>query len=869
MEDQYNMSSPFISGLRHPPPGASTSLRTHGSASGGSDASSALTYPSPGSTKMELTGKSRPCSHQFSSTSYEVSPTSASFSSREARQQSQSPSFERLHEGWTEETIEDEESSGLSSLPEERSPQWNDQYSPTFRRPSTGSVTSTPPPPQFMATTATRNFPSLSLQQSIEASNATDYRLNKPSAPITSSSSSMSPSTPKSQRGSIVSGLKKKLGNFKSSKEAIRTSPSATWQSPRSVRDEVQIVSANHHAFSPPPSFAQFSFAGRIDSSQENKQQPIVSAAPPLTPKSMMETRRESIRAASSNDYYADMKRPSVSSSVHEKGGSTIERLSSRMFGKNRGSILQRRSSSRTSFIEHTSFEDARRPSHTPSIIGMSSSSPSPFPHHYDLQDEEREELQGDCSPRSRSPLASMVQSPVRPARHDGSSSPLFLPKSATSTRASLELNFNAAHDKRWSTLGPSSILQGERRGSDVSLNRVPSTTRRGSDTSSFLAAARLRRNQTTAESATSSIYSNRRTSWQHNSPSSEPLPLDRSISRASSCSKRTSLRGQASQRVSEIIGGARKQSLTGAQISRPTSLISSSSASVADHFVAVTSSTSSGDNYYDLTGAPPTLLQRRVSSAPYTSLDYLRQSRAAAAAATVSPSPVFGGGGGGASSRSGGLDSPTFIMQQQQLTSRRPKFGLDLQLDAAAAFDSIPSPLVMRRTSLNPTTTTTTPPPVSLSLLGIDDLHYRGDLTGGPSPLRKVFPCTPGEQEEGEKELLLQTPGEEREEEDKEERKLHLQGQKSNSSQSSLLPSPRPPPPDTPQSPGLEEYELLDDALNITSSTKESSRNALHHSRSQDQIPWSSTNSSTTIKDLIKRDSYQGRPRSVSYSFI
>lgn len=756
------------------------------SASGSDTSSSVFTYSSPGSSRMDH----RPNSSLFSG-SHEVSPTTASFSSSRP-----SPSIECSHEGWTEEPIPMLEREHLSSLPEERSP----------RRPSTSSAAITSP--SLVSKSWTKGATPAAMEPTTDYRN--DTRINTPVKSKVYSSSTLKtpPSTNNTKRLSIVSGLKK-LGDSLRSTTSSKTSPkmslsnteNSALNSPlasASTTDEVQIVSANppsRPSFSPPPLFSNFSFAD---------QQTSGAATQALSsPADWGKTTCESGQFASS------ARRPSQTSE-HDR---EIETLGTRLLSKKRNSGIASisRSSSRASNIQHTSFDEARRPG-VHAVDWSRRQSVHPDQSH----DEEREELKGDCSPTS-SPRQSLVPSPVRPSRHT-SNSPAPQSGSPYSTRASLELNFNAAHDKRWSK--SVSSFQADRRGSDASTTGALAS-RRGSDSSSQHGAPRALRIDEHRNSVTS-MPSNR-TSW-HKSSVKDGYGPNQSHPPTSVSARRSSLQRHSSQKASQSLMGrpaSRKQSLNSAHISRPTSLVSTSSDIASKE-------SASNQDYVAMIPAAPDSITSSISM-PSNLVVAPRTSRSAGST----------------------------------LEAKRPTFGLDLQPDAAAAFDSIPYPRPMGvRAASTPT------------LAGLSNLE------GSSAPLsvpNEGFPHTPDGEEESR---------------DEHERREAMIIAAAFSSSSSTPPSPRRLPSDTPQSPVLEELELLDDdhsssICSIDSTTKATSTDTpfafryingthamsstsspttktLSHSRSQDHFQWSKRQ--PLVGQITPR---MERPRSSSYTYV
>jgi hypothetical protein len=714
----------------------------------GSDNSFTLSPPSSGSSKMDSQGRHRPDSLLFSG-SNEVSPTSASFSSSRP-----SPTMDYTHEGWTEEPIDYQplhlQPVRMSSLPKER---------PLGRPPTSGAAFASPSPASKTRIREGRRQP-------------TDYTIETSPESVKSKVfySTNTLKTPPSRRMSIVSGLKKLGGGLRSgttpratnrpSPVAANTgSPTRPAPSTTTATDEVQIVSANIESSrqlvpSPPAMSSHFSISDKRKSPQPYNE-----------------------RAISDSEQYGSWSQTS----------DRKEALGGRIFDS---SGLNRRSSQRSN-IQHTSYDEARRPNTTSSMMDWSMQK-NAAPH--ESHDEEREELQGECSPMSRSPHQSQMHSPSRPAPFPETSSAPPTPSPFT-TRTSLEHNFNAAHDKRWSA--SVSPFSSGRRGSDASK-------RRDSGTSAMNAASDLH---------------HRRSSW-HRIAAFEGMGLGQSsTSQSLSSSRRTSLGRQSSLKASQPqlfrrSSMSRKQSANSLHISRPTSLVSTTSdiASISshahDHRLAVVSNVAIQDD-------------------DDHSIENMTPDR-----------PSRSGSG--------------------MIEAKRPTFGLDLQPDAAAAFDSIPCPQPLRRRTPPTRAGLAVSTGEDNSLLSVDSVSIRDG----------EFPHTPDREDEDSR--------------DEQESKYDLGSITFDSFND--LNSPRQMPPDTPESPVFEELELLEDlhcpdtrsqdstakAMSIDShqinELKTKSRaTSLSHSRSQEY----SLGKPMTPQIVSRYDSFISRPRSTSYTYL
>ena len=680
----------------------------------------------------------------------------------------------------------------LTSLPEEQNPEQFDSHG--SRRPSTTSSHHGSP------LTPSRKTMQSQGARRVESSPTTDYGREKTPVHAAKSPLLSSPKgspTPTKKSGGLVSGLKKRLGGTLRSTGAAKETagklpPSNSWAgSPTPATDEVQIVSADSMSKLDSPSLGAVAARATLSSQSSRGHPPFAHEF-----------------GAAEADMSVDGKWLARTASKDRMNGST-DSLSSRLFNKKRSSGLfsHSRNSSRTSIIEHTSFDEVRRQSGVYS--GAASLSSQQNLHMPSLartsvfggSEEEREELQGDYSPFNGSydlpHQARPLRSPIRPERmlDDSSKS---LPVGIHANRASLESSFNAAHDKRWSTVGPS--FRSERRGSESGLPRASFTMRRGSDVGIAGYGSSSRGVDHHKHDSVSSIHSKRSSLLQN-------LSEDALVPSKPAKGNRRSLAGQTSQRWSDMILAprTRKLSASSVQISRPTSIVGGPSASMADEI-------SAEDEYKNATSStelvaqrlrkkqeqlgrkpipPPIYAMQQLSSAlpPFN----VRQSRSAGGrveypSAAASPFTHIG---------HGNETEPSTFLVQQQSAPKRPTFGLDMPPDAAAAFDCIPSPEARRiRTSSTP------------ALLGLSISGFEGASAVGINGHADISRRTGGweeahddEGEEEEEELLLP------EEADLEalDSAIHLPYQ-------SDAPSPRPLPSDTPRSPQMDEVELLAD---------------------------------------------------------
>ncbi|UZJ52815.1 hypothetical protein CBS101457_002135 [Exobasidium rhododendri] len=795
-----------------------------------SDVSSAFTSPSPRSSKVEYYNRNRISESRFSG-SYDTSPTTASFSSREVKN-NYFPS-EILHDGWTEEPFVDDRAGLesevlLTSLPEE--PSLNQYSHLTKRRSSEASLNFVPS--SSFTTTSKNTEPVVTSKNAtsyVETNPTTDYSVDRPltsfkTNPFSTISTSPKISFPAAKKSGLVAGLKKKLGNTlrstggnKSStpKESPSTDTNATLKKSAltTMAKEVQIVSADAMSDVGPQHFFPLS-------SREAATTPKLKDVFPSANQSIMSSSMTDQSKTTSEGHARFQTQSSVLRD--ERTNASVE-----SFLRRSSALLSHsRSSSRASVIEHTSFDEARRQS------GVYSAGSSSSQHHFQpqrrkrgsqasRQEEEREELRGDHSPLTTLqdlplPHQGLLRSPARPARlfEKENASPTKSSRDLYSTQTSLESDFNAAHDKRWSTAGATFYTGERRRGSDVGVRRSRSS-RRGDDERSY-----QNHGDFSNRAYANSLHS-KRTSWHQTIKSDAIVPGRKSSLNATSkgSQSRNNQRSLlSSPRWTELMiqPVSHRTSLTSAQISRPTSVVGGPAATLAENIAPESeqSPAALSSSFADRDGriALPT---QCVAHSDTVVGPLLRQSRSAGGRVEL------------LSSDDATLEkeASTLLLQQesQHLQSpptapKRPTFGLEMQPNVAAAFDCIPSPNARRiRTLSNPT---------------VIGLSMADDATSVESTVMSssALPLTPGREEGEGKEVLLSSPGDCEEEE--------ARGQ----SNVEVYIGHRSHPVDAPHSPVLDELELLDEYEDDGSSPEMNQSNFSERSSN-------SSSSTSTIK--------------------
>jgi hypothetical protein len=722
-----------------------TSLLTYGSMSP-SDASSTLASPSPSSHIIDLQYRHRLGDSGYSN---EPSPTNLSFTTRDARQTYFAQ--EKLQEAWNEGPSVQQQL-GLTGL--QRHEQYHDRsLSPSMATPK---KTATAADSVRVATYSAQSSPQIEHGHYPVHSN------------VYTSSPKGSPSSTK--KASLVSGFRKKLG-FNKEPKAATVIASKSWNGSRSsVIDDTNVSS-------PSTSFKTITGSG---SSHRDPS--------PLQPT------RIKLLARHSDQSVPRLQKETL---THSRTRSTVV-------------LSQSRPPSRDSLIEHTSFDQVRRQQSFNSSASIHSQNQQ---GHRDQEgpvganEEETEELQmDDDQPMSASLHYSMsqsssnsrngrLQSPIRPIRQSGDYSPTKSQFGPLSIRSEVENNFNAAHDQRWSNIGPS-FQSDKRRGSNSSalgVEQHPSergsissqTKQRGSWQSIMgVDVVGLVRNGSLASrrgsngsTKVSTLLSTRRDS--NGSKGSTLLPSARRDSNGSkgptllqstrrgSNGNKTSAFGQVSARLSSAISSnnhSRNKSLNGAQISRPTTVIGGSSAILTDETAVgqefgsqesnvVRRLKSNGDMRMRPGTAAPSPLSSYVnrSSSSHSRLNSRRELQSAAGRVEN-----FGGSAWHDQQVDNSLQGQfaRFSIQgnhaQEVPTPKRPTFGLDMLADAAAVFDCIPSPVPWRER---------TPSVSTLLELSASDLRNvksdesDDDVAAAPSHNDagdEEFPNTPDTEEEG-----------------------------------------------------------------------------------------------------------------------
>lgn len=456
---------------------------------------------------------------------------------------------------------------------------------------------------------------------------------------------------------------------------------------------------------------------------------------------------------------------PRASSQMMRGTKASNESLSSRFGGSTghakQGGAGHSRQSSRASIIEHTSHEDAKRRSGVYSGAVVIGSSGNLARKGGGGRDEAREELNAG-GPYASSSQMSFSKSeqhlhappPVRPQRteQDGVGN-----EQMTTARASVDVAFNTAHDRRWSsTVGPSNERR-PRRGSDASLSSF-FKGRRGSDTSvrnlhiakpsdpstgaTFNPSADTGRSpvfpmsyspkppSSAKPSTPSTANTDHRAAVEGRSMSplaTLQLPPSDSGGSLGRREKRQSFVGTASQRWSGLFGSLPRK-ISHSSISRPVSVSSQqglSSPRFESEQDPPMSPTELVVNKIRRTGQEGSVTPDPITHTPWhssgggASEPMQRQSSASRSAGALSPAehralspvsperdssqwasrPSVGGDGIRRSSSLANGTEAGVALHQQRTSSKRPTFGLDLQPDAAAAFDCIPSPNFRGRT--------------------------------------------------------------------------------------------------------------------------------------------------------------------------
>lgn len=755
-----------------------------------SDASSALTYPSPGSSKVELHVRHR-LSGQHArlanavNGSTDSSPTGATFGSVGRTNGVDASGATALNAmqfgGWTHEQIT-EPNVQTSRLLEPSTP--SSQYvrsaiadhqpaqppllasaMPDETASSRTHIRSSSLPLQdspFTASSRKRRDPTAAesvRDQALHALNGqgTEWERNTDPMALSRDGGMSNTSTPplksvpslgtlsqsSSSEPGLLAGLKKRLllkRNGGAAKKALRTADQTRSAGMKEIEERTNGLDLNGQE----ASSEAFDDAHGYDT-RRRPSLPHLGTMPTITKTrrlSMQSTQRlhphhlsieaqETLtegRASNSNaDFPSRHRRPSVDS--------VVQRLFKQPENKpHTRSATHSRSSSRTSVIEHTSFEDAKRrsgifshgfPDH---IASHSIRGPSNY-----VMEDAREELKGDAGSSQFSgseggsvvSIRSASNVPSRPPRQDEGETYVrtSTDSSSINARPSLESMFNAAHNRRWSTVGPAFSTHG-RHGSESNASSFGPFARRGSDVTnpnqfapgSFSSGTTSPRHSFTSGhgapvSGQGGLFSSSSARFEmhagslpqsdsYAAPVMNAAPVAMSASPSSNKTRaRRSFVEPAANRLSSFIraGITRKRSLADTSISRPAALVGSSPGVRTDNFLMTTADTHAAMGTEDASSPAADSFSRRSSSA----------NRSSEGASSTHNEPL--GGVGMRPSRSTndlldrsaklhGASSTSLVAAHIIPTPKRPTFGLDLQPDAAAAFDSIPLPATPER---------------------------------------------------------------------------------------------------------------------------------------------------------------------------
>lgn len=420
------------------------------------------------------------------------------------------------------------------------------------------------------------------------------------------------------------------------------------------------------------------------------------------------------------------------------------------------------RPSSRASIIEHTSHEDARMRSGVSSGAVPIGSSSQSLRNGQSSRDEDREELIATHpyatptqSLHDKSEPIIRGVSPMRPRRTMEDAGNDLNP-----ARSSINDAFNAAHDRRWSSTISSPFEKHitPRRGSDAPLPHFFSMGRRGSDTSirnlpiakpvapianvSSMSSSRSPSSATSPSPRNSALATASTSPPTYSDPWSaidtrihSPLTTTKSassqhgINGSSRREKRRSFVGAASQRLSDLFGSSPSAKGVQSSISRPMSISSQqglASPPIEQKGDSLPSPTEfvidklRRTSQVEKVTPEPIALTAWYASNVNSSKSMQRQTSSSRSVGALSPkepqirSPVLHARGtmhqlkGQLSSDQGENRRRSSFgnsfeaggaLHKQRSSSVRPTFGLDMQPDAAAAFDCIPSPGLRSRT--------------------------------------------------------------------------------------------------------------------------------------------------------------------------